>query len=177
MNFLEKKRLTSARFYGALVLDQRINLLKSGGGDTVVDELISLADSRNITIGEAANVMIEEIQAAIKKAKQDYQEALAVYDAFLEAHKGELKTLNMAAQNSRLAINHLKQSIEKYPKSQESRRKLLKEQGLNSEQVEAVIGIGAYELPQMKQELENAIATLAESEQRIKDLHEEAHSQ
>lgn len=177
MNFSEKKRLSSARFYGAIVLDQRILLLKCGGGDPVVDELITLADSRNITIGEAANVMIEEIKVAIQQAKQDHQNALAVYDAFIEAHKGELATLNMAANNSRLAINHLEQSIAKYPKTQESKRILLKQQGLNSEQIEVVMGIGAYELPQMKQELEIAIATLAESEQRIKDLREEAHSQ
>ena len=177
MNFADKKLLASARFYGAIVLDQRIKLLKSGGGDTVVDELINLANSRNISIGEAANVVIEEVQAATKQAIQDHQAALAVYDAFIEAHKGELKTLNMAANNSRLAINHLEQSIATYPKTQDARRKLLKEQGLTSEQVEAVIGIGAYELPQMKQELETAMATLAEAEERIKCLREEAHSQ
>jgi hypothetical protein len=36
MNFSDKKLLASARFYGAIVLDQRIKLLKSGGNDTVV---------------------------------------------------------------------------------------------------------------------------------------------
>jgi|JI9StandDraft_1071089.scaffolds.fasta_scaffold154884_1 hypothetical protein len=177
MNLSEKKLLSSARFYGAIVLDQRIKLLKSGGNDKVVDELISLANSRNISIGEAANVVIEEVQAAIQQAHQDHQAALASYDAYMAAHKGELATLRMAASNSQSAINFLTESIAKHPKSQDSRRKLLKEQGLTSEQIEVVIGFSVDEIPRMKQELETAIATLAEANERMKYLLEEAHTQ
>lgn len=171
-----KQKQADARFYGALILDHRIQLLRNHGNDSTTDELLNLADSQQISIADAADIIIKEINERIATAKQTRLDELAAYDAFIEKHHTELCSLNMAAKSALLEAQRLSGIIERYPASQQAKRNRLAQDGMTTEQIDYVLSLAVGELAQLRADRSKAVAAHDAAKQRIDAIYRAAHA-
>lgn len=79
MNKTDNQTLLDAYFYGCILHQERTKLIQEGGYLPVVDELVNLAREMGITIGEAANHLLEQNKSAITQRRAELRQALSVY--------------------------------------------------------------------------------------------------
>lgn len=175
MNKPDNQTLLDAYFYGCILHQERTKLIQEGGYLPVVDELVNLASELGISIGEAANRLLEQNKATIAQRRADLRQALSVYDGCIESHSSDIRNLRHVIEQNTNKVKFLTGQVKSHPKAQQEKRDLLKQQGFSAEQIENIISLGAGEVKQMNEDIVQAQLLANEANAQLQGIFDRAN--
>ena len=171
MTYLVDDKINALAFSQNL-LTRQIQLAGIGVFNDTAKQLLSIAHDRDISVGDAYVVMMDNLTQSEKKHSQAQQAALNAYDRHIAEHKDEIDHLNKQIKQSEHKVVQLEQDITRNKNLLVDQKGELKKKNFSDEQIEKVLSMNKpFDEHIVKTEIQELISEVNRAKQRVSQIY------